>query len=366
MSKAFDSVDHDILLKKLHKFGLRGSFGDLLKSYLHNQSQYVQIGEDISSTQLIKCGVPQGSTLGPLLFSLYINDLPSTTTFHTRLYADDTALFMFDENLCTLNKRVNDELVNIDNWLKSNKLTPNYTKTKFMIISHDKNAKSNFEVTINKVPISNCYSYKYLGIIFDDDLKWKTHFEHVSKKMSQAAGIIAKLRNYVSGRHLKLVYNCFAQCYLQYGVLCWGNSSKTIMEPLQKQQNKILKLMSGIKRNDYVRLDQVYHAEKMLKVSDIARLELAKFMYRYHKFKVPNLFITENYFTPVNEIHSYNTRSSSSKCYFLPTVNTTAGKRSLLFRGTKLWNAIPVDIKQYPYHKFVKYYKNYLIHKYQN
>ena len=138
------------------------------------------------------------------------------------------------------------------------------------------------------------------------------------------------------------------------------------MESLQKQQNKILKLMSGIKWNDYVKLDQVYHAEKMLKVSDIARLELTKFMHRYHKFKVPNLFITENYFTSVNEIHSYNTRSSSSKCYFLPSVNTTAGKRSLLFRGIKLWNAIPVDIKQYPYHKFVKYYKNYLIYKHQN
>ena len=107
-----------------------------------------------------------------------------------------------------------------------------------MIISHDKNAKSNFEVTINKVPIHNCYSYKCLGIVFDDDLKWKTHFEHVSKKMSQSAGIIAKLRNHVSGRHLKLVYNCFAQCYLQYGVLCWGNSSQTVVEPLQKQQNK--------------------------------------------------------------------------------------------------------------------------------
>ena len=184
--------------------------------------------------------------------------------------------------------------------------------------------------------------------------------------MSQAAGIIAKLQNYVLGRHLKLVYNCFAQCYLQYEVLCWNNSSKTIMEPLQKQQNKILKLMSGIKWNDYVRLDQVYHAEKMSKVSDIATLELAKFMYCYHKFKVPNLFNTEYYFTPVNEIHSYNTRSSSSKCYFLPSVNTTAGKRLLLFHGTKLWNAIPVDIKHYPYHKFVKYYKNYLIHKYQN
>ena len=130
-----------------------------------------------------------------MLFSLYVNDLHSATNFHTRLYADDTALFMFDKNLYTLNKRVNDELVNIDNWLKSNKLTPNYTTTKFMVISHEKNAKSNFEVMINKVLISNCNSYKYLGIILDDDLKWKTHFEHVSKKMSQAAGITAKLRN---------------------------------------------------------------------------------------------------------------------------------------------------------------------------
>ena len=102
--------------------------------------------------------------------------------------------------------------------------------------------------------------------------------------------------------------------------------------------------MSRIKWNDYVKLDQVYHTEKMLKVSDITRLELAKFIYRYHKFKVPDLFITENYFTPFDEIHSYNTRSSPSKCYFLPSVNTTAGRRSLLFRGTKRWNAIPVDI----------------------
>ena len=97
--------------------------------------------------------------------------------------------------------------------------------------------------------------------------------------------------------------------------------------------------MSGIKWNDYVKLDQVYRAEKMLKVSDIARLELAKFMYRYHKFKEPN---------------------------FLPSVNTTACRRSLLFRDTKLWNAILVDMKQNPYHQFVKYYKNYLIHKSQN
>ena len=125
---------------------------------------------------------------------------------------------MFNKNLYTLNKRVSDELVNIDNRLKSNKLIPNYAKTKFMIISQDKSAKLKFGVTINKVLISSCNFYHYLGTTFDDDLKWKAYLEHVSKKMSQAAGIKAKLRNYASGRHLKLIYNCFAQCYLQYRV----------------------------------------------------------------------------------------------------------------------------------------------------
>ena len=198
---------------------------------------------------------------------------------------------MCDKSLGTLNKKVNNELINIDNWLKSNKLSLNYAKTKFMIISHDQNAKSKFEVKINAVPINNCSSYKYLGIIFDDDLKWKTHLEHISKKLSQATGIIAKLRNYVSNENLKTIYNSFAQCYLQYGSLCWGNSNKTLLENIQKQQNKILKVMNGIKWNDFVKLDQVYHNQKTLKVLDIAKLELAKFMYCYDKNKVPNLFI---------------------------------------------------------------------------
>ena len=183
--------------------------------------------------------------------------------------------------------------------------------------------------------------------------------------MSQAAGIIAKFRNYVSGKHLKLLCTVLHNAAYNMECCAGGNSSQTIIEPFQKQQNKILNLCLVLKWNDYVKVDQVYHTEKMLKVSDIARLELAKFIYRYHKFKVPNLFVTENHFTPINEIHSiiYNTRRSTSKCYFLPSVNTTAGRRSLQFRGTKLWNAMPVDIKQYPYDKFVKYYNIYPIYK---
>jgi len=93
----------------------------------------------------------------------------------------------------------------------------------------------------------------------DDDLKWKTHRDHISKKLSWATGIIAKLRNYVSDRNLKMFYNSFAQCYLQYGSLCWGKSSKTLLEHVQKQQNKIIKVMNGIKWYDCVKLDQVYY-----------------------------------------------------------------------------------------------------------
>jgi len=122
-----------------------------------------------------------------------------------------------------------------------------------------------------------------LGIIFDDDLKWKTHLDHISKKLSRAIGIIAKLRNYVSDGNLKMICNSFAQCYLQYGSLCWGNSSKTLLEHIQKQQNKIIKIINGIKWFDCMQLDQVCFS---LRTLDIANLELAKFMYCYNKSKV--------------------------------------------------------------------------------
>ena len=116
LKKAFDTVDHKILLAKLEKYGIRGNVQKLIENYLTNRQQYVNTNSMTSDLNKVCCGVPQGSTLSPTLFSLYINDLPNISNFTVRLLADDTALIMQDENLSNLSKKVNSELINVELW----------------------------------------------------------------------------------------------------------------------------------------------------------------------------------------------------------------------------------------------------------
>ena len=136
VTKAFDTVDHNILIKKLEtNFGIRGAPLNLIENYLQNRHQYVKISNSKSNLARISCGVPQGSSLGPFFFLMYINNIPpNCSEFDTTLFADDTYLILSDSNLENLEKRVNEELQNVDNWLRRNKLSLNFNKTNYMIL----------------------------------------------------------------------------------------------------------------------------------------------------------------------------------------------------------------------------------------
>ena len=133
LKKAFDTVNHQILLEKLEKYGIRGLPLQLLNSYLCDRSQYTMVNNTMSKMSIISCGVPQGSTLNQLLFIIYVNDMPKTSKFKTKLFADSTVLTLSDVCEKRLNKQINIEIDKIDQWMKLNKLSLNYTKTKFMI-----------------------------------------------------------------------------------------------------------------------------------------------------------------------------------------------------------------------------------------
>ena len=185
-SKAFDTVDHDILLTKLSHYGIRGVPLLWFQSYLSNRQQFVTYNGVSSSVKTVKCGVPQGSILGPLLFLIYINDLVNVCSHCLPiLFADDTNLFVSGVDMSHISEIVSKELAELSQWLKVNKLSLNLKKTQYMIFSRRKSKDETINIKIDDQSISETKSSKFLGVYIDNSLNWKTHISYIAGKISR-------------------------------------------------------------------------------------------------------------------------------------------------------------------------------------
>ena len=181
LSKAFDTLLHDILLDKMSYYGVNVVAFDLLRSYLTQRQQIVEFDGFLSKSLKIKTGVPQGSVLGLFLFSIYINDLPvSTNLFKMIMYADDTTLFCDINNIQNPEITLNAELLKITDWLAANKLSLNASKTKFMVFHSHKKIVRYPKLFINDVKIERVDCFNFLGLQLNHNLKWNEHISHVS------------------------------------------------------------------------------------------------------------------------------------------------------------------------------------------
>ena len=364
LSKAFDIVDHEILLYKLKHYGIRGTALKWFTSYLNNRSQYTFFANCSSNKSQIKHGVPQGSILGPLLFLLYINDITnSSEKLEFVLYADDTTLFYTQSNVENLKENVEYELKKVTKWFRVNKLLVNYDKTHFVPFqnrcSNISDALDNIVLTIDCKSLNKCNHVTFLGIQIDKHLQWNDHFNYVKNKISKCVGILYKLKNCLPRSALLTLYNSLILPYLSYCLPVWGNSNQYKLNSILKLQKKAVRICTGSHHRSHSA--PLFKQLNILQFQDLYSYHTAILGFFYFKNLLP-LHIMQM-FNINSSIHHYETRRNHD--FHLFKVNSSFTQRSIRFSFPVVWNSLPNNIKScQTLRLFKKFYKRLLLLNY--
>ena len=335
-SKAFDTVNHDIMLRKLDRLGFRGNTNDYFRSYLCDRRMYVSVNGCDSETTTMNIGLPQGSVSAPWLFSLYINDMHRTSRKLKFIhYADDTTVYMSGNNLKRLCEEVCEELRLIDDWLKSNRLSLNINKTYCMIHTHSNYDLNDRDVRIRNTPITFVKSAKFLGITIDDRLNYNEHVTQLTKRLSRCKGILYKLSYSIPPTILRQLYFAIFYSVMIYGIAIWGGGNITN-----------LNMVSRINRtavNTFIN-ELPFSIPQPLTFNLVYQYFCLLAFYRYANCE--NFPYFHNKIINLIPVHGHSTRFSSSNNYSLPTVSKTVSQNQFLFNAIKMWNNLPPEIKE--------------------
>ena len=361
LKKAFDTVNHKILLTKLEHYGIRNNMLDWFNSYLTDRKQYVSFNGESSEMRSVTCGVPQGSVLGPLLFLVYINDLPNISDkLSFFLFADDTNLYYESNDLKELEKTMNKELKKLSLWLNVNRLALNVSKTNFVIFrGYRKPCDHNVTLLINKKAIEQKSYVKYLGVLIDEHLNWKEHICNVTKKISRSVGIICKLRLCMNRSLLRTLYYTLVYSHLNYGIHVWGSACNTDLEKILLLQKKAVRAMTGNKwyqkhsdPGPLASSNPLFNSLGILKIDDIYRLNIAKFIFSCLSHLTPPIFW--EWFSIYNEVATRSNTVINQDDYFdIGTISQSItlhtksfnkdsyGAKKVQVLGPVLWNNLP-------------------------
>lgn len=339
LAKAFDTVSHPDLLETLHNAGFRDRAYHLMKSYLSDREQCVKIENEISERKIVQYGVPQGTVLGPILFTLYINALFSLPCSGDIIsFADDTAIFYKDVSWTVLKHKVEKDFKIILDFFNSKLLTINVNKTYFLPFTSYHPNLPNFnslEISYGKkiLNIESCYHIKYLGINIDCHLRWDTHINNLIKKLRGILSKFKHFKNICDIKHLTVMYNALVQSHLMYGIIGWGGVTNKYLKKLEMMQKWIIKIIYN-KCYTYPS-DDLYAEARILDIRQLFARSLILRLYTEKQKNNNNLH---------GRNHNYETRNKNT--FKTPKTEKTIGQRCHLYLSPILYNKLPSKVKE--------------------
>lgn len=331
ISKAFDSINHKILLAKLDHYGIRGPANKLMKSFLTDRIQYVKVGDSISKPGEIKEGVPQGTQKGPPLFSIYINDMRNLRTHCKILKFADDAILIFEVNENSANE-IEEDLTIISNYYQNNLLKLNLNKSCALIVGNG--VSNSIMKVLNEHSIGVQPEMKYLGIEIDCELKFDSFFTSIKTKLNQAIGVIAVLRRKLTTKPLMNFYFAHFNSHLSYGTFILIRFNSKDIQSLQVLQNRIIKLIHKLPPTTSTNLLYTQHVTNVLPVMGLIFMAICTHVKK-------SLLQSDDALIQFQKLRSTRTRLLK-----LNESNTSIRKNDLEIIGASIYNSLPDEIRE--------------------